>query len=368
MPLFRFRLRAKSGPTVPSTLRVLMPDGTVEVMVLEEYLRGVVPVEMGRSRPLEALKAQAIAARTYAATSHAHSAQGADICTTQHCQVWRNVNYPTTDLAVSQTKGQVVVYGGEIARTYYFAHCDGQTRNVADVWRTDLPYCRAVPCICGFTTMYGHGVGMCQEGASAMASQGFTARDIITHYYSGVEILNDNTPSDTAVRQAAVAKYLVSHPDVARFLGAAVPGAFMAADGNWIEFFEAGALAVPDDGIVSQGPVGAWIASHYTDRGSRPFQPALPHPGVDGRYVDRTRHNLSRFFLRHWQTRWGDPVSEEFYIVVQGEPVTHQLFEYALISHDVVSNEPLRSTRLSEVFLSVLDGGPGLTLLGDFVA
>ena len=50
---------------------------------------------------------------------------------------------------------------------------------------------------------------------------------------------------------------------------------------------------------------------------------------------------------------------------MDGEPVTHQMFEYALISHDAYSNEPLR--RLSEVFLSVFDRGPGLDLLGDFV-
>ena len=43
------------------------------------------------------------------------------------------------------------------------------------------------------------------------------------------------------------------------------------------------------------------------------------------------------------------------------------MFEYALISHDAYSNEPLRSMRLSEVFLSVFDRGPGLDLLGDFV-
>ncbi len=364
--MFRFRLRSKSSPTIPSTIRVLMPDGTVQVMVLEEYLKGVVPVEMGRSRPAEALKAQAVTARSYAATSHAHSNQGADICTTQHCQVWRGAHYPQTDLAVDETRGEVVVYNGEIARTYYFAHCDGHTRNIADVWGGNLGYCLAVPCICGFTSLYGHGVGMCQEGASAMAVQGNSYRDILKHYYTGVEISGEQKRDDVAWRQAAIAKYLVSHPDVARYLGAAIPGGFLAVDGNWLEFFEAGTLAVHPDEVVTQEPVGAWIATQYSDRGSRPFLDALPKPGVDGRYVDRTHHNISRFFLRHWQPRWGDPVSEEFYVVVEGEPVTHQVYEYALISHDPYSNEPLRSLRLSEVFLSIFDNGPGLNLLGQF--
>jgi len=365
--MLRFSLRRKSSPTVPPTIRVLMPDGSVKVMEMEDYVKGVVPVEMGWSRPLEALKAQAVAARSYAATSHAHVDKGADICTTQHCQVWRSRHYPRTDLAVDETQGQVAVYNDEIARTYYFAHCDGNTRNVADVWHRDLPYCQSVSCICGFTTMFGHGVGMCQEGASAMAERGATYEEIIKHYYRGVQVLGAQPRQDAAWRQAAIAKYLVSHPDEARFIGASVPGGFLAADGNWIEFFEAGALAVHPDSSVSWEPLGAWIALEYADRKSRPFLEALPRPGVDGRYVERTKHNVARFFLRHWQPRWGDPVSEEFYIVVAGEPVTHQMFEYALISHDPYTNEPLRSMRLAEVFLSVFEDGPGLELLGEFV-
>ena len=365
--MFRFSRRRKSGPGVPPTIRVLMPDGSVQVMEIEDYVKGVVPVEMGRSRPLEALKAQAIAARSYGATTHAHSDVGADVCTTQHCQVWRGSHYPQTDMAVDATRSEVAVYGGEIARTFYFAHCDGHTRNVADVWRKDLPYLHSVPCICGFTFLYGHGVGMCQEGASAMASNGATYAEIIQHYYTDVEISGGKPPPDTAWRQAAIAKYLVSYPDTARYIGASIPGGFLAADGNWIEFFEAGALAVHPDGIVTPEPVGAWTAAEYLDMGSRPFQDALPKPGVDGRYVDRTRHNLVRFFLRNWMPEWGDPVSEEFYIIINSEPVTHQVFDYALISHDPYSNEPLRCMRLSEVFLSAFDDGPGLSLLGEYV-
>ena len=365
--MLRFSLRRKSGIVVPPTIRVLMPDGSVVVMDMEDYLKGVVPVEMGRSRPLEALKAQAVAARSYAATSRAHTDKGADICTTQHCQVWRSHHYPKTDLAVDETRGQVAVYDGEIARAYYFAHCDGRTRNIEDVWHRDFPYCRGVSCICGFTSMYGHGVGMCQEGASAMAERGAAYDQIIKHYYTGVEVLGAQPRQDTAWRQAAIAKYLVTHPEDARFIGASVPGGFLAADGNWIEFFEAGALAVRPDGTVTQEPLGAWIALEYAELKVRPFLEALPKPGVDGRYVERTKHNVARFFLRHWQPRWGDPVSEEFYIVVNSEPVTHQMFEYALISHDPYTNEPLRSMRLAEIFLSIFERGSGLGLLGEFV-
>jgi hypothetical protein len=360
--------RRKSGVFVPTTIRVLMPDQSVVVMPMEDYLKGVVPVEMGSLRPLEAQKAQAVAARSYAATSHAHTSQGADVCTTEHCQVWRNVHYPQSDRAVDETRGEVALYNGSIIRAYYFGHCDGHTRDSESVWGSVIPYCRSVSCICGFTTMFGHGVGMCQEGASAMAQRGASYREILQHYYTGVQISGGAPPTqDSAWRQAAIAKYLVSHSDVARFIGAAVPGGFQAADGNWIEFFEAGALAVHPDGVVTQEPLGSWVASEYADRNSRPFLDALPKPGVDGRYVDRTKHNLARFFLRQWQAAWGDPVSEEFYIIVGGEPVTHQVFEYALISHDPYSNEALRCMRLAEVFLSIFNNGPGLGLLGEYV-
>ncbi|MHB0875853.1 MAG: SpoIID/LytB domain-containing protein [Anaerolineae bacterium] len=370
--LFSFAFRRKSALVVPSTIRVLMPDGSVSVMELEDYLKGVVPVEIGWGNPTEALKAQAVAARSYAATSHSHSAQGADICTTQHCQAWRSTHYATTDAAVDQTKGQVAVYGGEIVRCYYFAHCDGHTRDVGDVWGRDLPYLVSVSCICGYTTLYGHGVGMCQRGAMAMARAGSTYVDILKHYYSGIDVSGEQTqqPPDTESRQAAIAKFLVGNPDTAKFIGASVPGGFAAADGNWIEFFEAGALAVRPDANVSLQPMGAWIAGEYADRQdtlSRPFLDAVAKPGVDGRYIDATKHNLARFFLRHWQSTWGNPVSEEFYLVVDGVPMTHQMFEYALISHDPYTNEPLRSMRLTEIFLSAFDGGQGLDLLGQYV-
>jgi peptidoglycan hydrolase-like amidase len=172
----------------PATLRVLMPDGTVQVMVMEEYLRGVVPAEMPASWPLEALRAQAVAARSYASTRRAHRNVGADVCTTTHCQVWRAVYYDRTDQAVRETRGVVGRYDGLIIEAYYFAHCDGRTRNSEEVWIRALPYCRSVLCPCGNTRMRGHGVGMCQHGARTMALRGRDYRQILTHYYTGISV------------------------------------------------------------------------------------------------------------------------------------------------------------------------------------
>lgn len=171
---------------VPGTIRVLMPDGTVVEMEMDEYLKGVVPWEMPPSWPAEALRAQAVAARSYAATRHAHG--DADVCTTTHCQVWSATHYDTTDRAVEDTHDVVATYQGSIIQAFFFSHCDGRTRNSESVWGGYLPYCRSVSCSCGFTTMLGHGVGMCQYGARDLARRGYTYVNILKHYYTGIAV------------------------------------------------------------------------------------------------------------------------------------------------------------------------------------
>ncbi|MCL0095781.1 SpoIID/LytB domain-containing protein, partial [Dehalococcoidia bacterium] len=189
---------------VPSTIRVLMTDGSVKEMDMEEYLRGVVPAEMGpewvrnkglnRAQTLEALKAQAVAARSYAAARvlgimwNPHAGI-ADVCTKTCCQVWSPATHPLSDEAITATRNVVATYNGQIIQAFYFAHCDGHTRNSEDVWVTPLPYCRSVSCDCNRTFLRGHGVGMCQWGAVAMAKQDYCYVAILKHYYTGIEIV-----------------------------------------------------------------------------------------------------------------------------------------------------------------------------------
>ena len=176
----------------PETIRILMPDGYAVVMAMDEYLKGVVPNEMPPNWPTEALKAQAVAARSYAATSRRHASadpeRDADACTTTHCQVWSPTNYDTTDRAVDETAGVVATYGEEVIRAFFHAHCDGHTRDVTDVWGGDLPYLQSVACPCGNDALAGHGVGMCQWGARALAAEGHTYREILEHYYQGIAV------------------------------------------------------------------------------------------------------------------------------------------------------------------------------------
>lgn len=195
---------------IPETLLIRLGSGQVEEMPLEEYLKGVVPTEMGLAKPLAALKAQAIAARTYAVTTRRHAHEGFDLCNSTHCQVWKPKNrYPDADRAVDETAGQVVTFRNKIVATHFFGHCDGHTRNSEDVWSGKVDYLRGVSCVCGYTKMHGHGVGMCQRGAASMAKEGRPVEEILKHYYSGIEIAQATPIPRADMRQSIVVGQLV---------------------------------------------------------------------------------------------------------------------------------------------------------------
>jgi len=109
----------------------------INELSLEEYLMGVIAKEMPAGWPLEALKAQAVAARCYALNqSNRHRSSGFDVCATQHCQVYGGVSAETaqTNQAVVETAGEVLTYNGKIACTYFFSSSGGYTENVENVW------------------------------------------------------------------------------------------------------------------------------------------------------------------------------------------------------------------------------------------
>ena len=117
----------------------------INVIEMEHYVRGVVANEMGYTYPIEALKAQAIAARSYAFRNiDKHRAYGIDLCTTQDCQVYRGYasEHDSTDQACAETKGKVMVSGGKVVEAYYYAYSGGATLNSEDVWINALDYCR----------------------------------------------------------------------------------------------------------------------------------------------------------------------------------------------------------------------------------
>jgi stage II sporulation protein D len=116
----------------------------VNVVDVESYLRGVVPAEMQASWPLEALRAQAVAARTYA-LANIDGTSLYDVCATSECQAYRGltVEHARTDQAVADTAGQVLTYGGTFARTYYHADSGGVIASSAEVWGGSIPYLSA---------------------------------------------------------------------------------------------------------------------------------------------------------------------------------------------------------------------------------
>lgn len=112
---------------------------------VEDYVKGVIPYEMSNTWPLEALKAQAVCARTYAIANNGKHSRF-DLCTTEHCQVYRGVGQANTvtDSAVDQTAGRYITYNGQLCITYYASSDGGASENSENVWRENVPYLRGV--------------------------------------------------------------------------------------------------------------------------------------------------------------------------------------------------------------------------------
>ncbi|MBT9154830.1 MAG: Amidase enhancer [Firmicutes bacterium] len=120
---------------------------SINVLPLEEYLLGVVPNEMPAAWPLDALKAQALAARSYAVRQrNRHGQDGFDLCSTIHCQAYqgKGSEHPRSTQAVMATRGQVITFDGAVIDAVYHAHAGGHTRNSEHVWGGVAPYLRGV--------------------------------------------------------------------------------------------------------------------------------------------------------------------------------------------------------------------------------
>ena len=283
---------APSGPLdTERTIDVLQKDGSVTTMTMGDYLWSVVAAEMPASFELEALKAQTVAARTYALRKMTYGSANhpdADVCTDiTCCQAYidpaqaaanwgESAETYTAKItsAVTATDGLIATYDGEPIQAVFFSSAAGRTVDAMEVWGTSVPYLTGVESPEGeevpnwhssltltpeefrekflaawpgaalegdpsgwfqnvvnnsaggvesidvggvtvsgmelrtllelrsanFTvaataeqiifsvTGYGHGVGMSQYGANAMAQAGSGWREILTHYYTGITI------------------------------------------------------------------------------------------------------------------------------------------------------------------------------------
>lgn len=118
----------------------------VNVVGLEDYVNGVICYEMGRDWPLEALKAQAMCARTYVLKNlNKHNSYGFDICTSANCQVYHGMGSNKADYgpsevsmrAVAETAGLVIKYNGRLAETPYSSSFGGASEDANYVWGTN---------------------------------------------------------------------------------------------------------------------------------------------------------------------------------------------------------------------------------------
>jgi len=280
----------RAGWDEQESLLLLQPDGSVTRLTMAEYLQGVVRAEMPVSFLPEALKAQAVAARTYCLYQRAQNADKhlqADVCTDSTCcQAWLDSASAAEKWgeeadryadkiaqAVSDTDGLVCLYQGELIDAVFFSSALGKTSSAGVVWGKDVPYLASVNSpegeevpelrtvvtfpkdefigrfltahpeasfsdtpehwigvpetddagavlaisIGGVTVTggevrslyglrstrfqvetgeniifsvsgYGHGVGMSQYGANALARQGKTFAEILQWYYTGVTV------------------------------------------------------------------------------------------------------------------------------------------------------------------------------------
>ena len=113
---------------------------------LADYLASVVGSEIPPTWEVEALKAQAVAARNYALQQVDPSADF-DICDSQFCQAYGGVasEHPSTIRAVRETSGVVAMYEGDLIAAYYASNMGDHTTSAVDVWGRDVPYLRGVP-------------------------------------------------------------------------------------------------------------------------------------------------------------------------------------------------------------------------------
>lgn len=147
-------LRVGGTPYRGHLMVIASPDSgvtVVNVVALETYLRGVVPLEIGSRPPeeVEAVKAQAVAARTYAiANIGSRHDEGFDVYATVFDQVYGGMDAedPVADRAILETRGQLILHGGRPIIAYYSSTCGGRTAAIEEAWpwMSPLPYLKSV--------------------------------------------------------------------------------------------------------------------------------------------------------------------------------------------------------------------------------
>ena len=159
---------------------------TIKEIEFEDYIKCVVASEIGNAS-LEACKAQAVASRTFAISRGV--LDGKVITdTSSNAQAFRaeRNNYKNCNAAVEATEGEILMYGGKYAQTYFCHSNGGRTYSCEEVWGSKRNYLIARKdewTAADGTKKSGHGIGLSQVGALYAAKQGIGYREILSFYY-----------------------------------------------------------------------------------------------------------------------------------------------------------------------------------------
>jgi stage II sporulation protein D len=268
---------------------------TIDAVGLDDYVRGVVAAEMPSGWSMQALEAQAVAARTYAITTHA-GGSGFDQYSDTRSQVYGGVRAetPPSDAAVAATRGQVVTYGGRPAVTYFFSSSGGYTENNENVfsgsapdpwlrgvpdpydgtggnpnhrWLTTLSGARAASKLRSLldgtfvgVAVLGHGVSPRITSAEVVGSQG-------TREVTGVDLEQLLGLKSTWAQLTTITT--VAHPYVSRAPSAQGRAAELALPLPLVRALIARVAPVPElTGSVFPGPSGAGIVVEMLENGA----------------------------------------------------------------------------------------------------
>ncbi|MDR1570823.1 MAG: SpoIID/LytB domain-containing protein [Oscillospiraceae bacterium] len=180
-----------------------VPANTIYSIELEEYLRHVVPSEMSVSWKPEAIKTQAVCARSYAAyNANQRASKTYDMDDTTNFQSFHaNRSDSRSDAAIQATSGIFVLYDGKVAYTVFSSSNGGETESSKERWGNALPYLidqKDPWTLATRQAKSGHGVGMSQYGAQYAATLGKTYQEILAFYFPGTTLGTINGKSVAA--------------------------------------------------------------------------------------------------------------------------------------------------------------------------
>ena len=216
-------IRVKHNPA--NYYRSNVPPGQVDIFPFEEYVKRVVPYEMPVSWPAEALKSQAVSARTYAWWFVLRrTSWDFDVTDWTEYQVMGPNTYPASNAAVEATTGQYLAYRENVILAEYSAQNGSPTLPRGSVSSPDpnFPYLRSVDDpVCFGEVRNGHGRGMSQVGSRRWAAwYGWNYAQILLHYYTGVtlELPANASPSPALPVGAVVEPWHGFHTNADRIL------------------------------------------------------------------------------------------------------------------------------------------------------